>query len=506
MNSRHLLMAVLAITAVVPGVRGAGAATPPARQRSRTDHILYTAPEGWKHVENDRYTALAAPDIPAGRTVEIRIYPARPLAGTLDAAASAHVENFRQTYSGARASPMNPVRHESGFDMIITGVSRLTPGGAVYDALCFVGAGDQVQMIEMETSDFELYQKHRLAWDALLHSMHLTDAIVLAKGDPPLTQATVDAITDFLEWLIEVPFTEEQKAMIAGNMIDSWKKNDRAEIEGTLEALKLRAQLSEMTPQQKALARQAAQPELIKQARKEADPVAKMIVRVYEAGHQAIAAGDPPLTRQAADAMLEMLFFMAAQVQGGDAAVATQPQPTQEMKDQWAKNLAANYGKADAAARKEIARMPLTWAAIRMLWSDLPEADKLQARTQWAQSNEVRQVAEVINRMRPRQPAQAAAGGANGYVAEGKSVVLVDGQRRFVVFNTDSEEAARSRAGEMNKVLENPNPQTKDATSAAELMAERTRDYRFTTSMLNMGYNNTIMQMAAMSGNQWRYK
>jgi hypothetical protein len=499
-NSTHLLIAVLAITLVVPDARGAAPATPPAQQQSRTDHILYTLPRDWKHLESDKYTALQAPDVPAGKTVEIRIYPATPLTGTLDAAASAHVENFKQTYPGAQATPMNSVRHDNGFDMIITGVSRLVPGGAVYDALCFVRAGDQVQLIELETTDFQLYQKHKLAYDALLHSTHLSDAIVLAKGDPPLTQATVDAITDFLEWLIEVPFTEEQKTMIADNMIDSWKRNDRADIDGTLQALKLRAQLSQMTPQQKILARQAAQPELIKAARKETDPVAKMIVQVYEAGHQPIATGDPPLTRQAADAMLEVLFFMATQVQGGDAAVITQPKPTQEMKDQWAKNLAANYGKADDAARNQIARMPMTWAAIRMLWPDLSEADKSQARAQWAQSNEVKQVAEVISRMRPPQQQQ------NGYFAEGKNVIHVDGQVRYVVFNLDSEEAAKARAAEMNKGRENRTPQTNDATSAADLMAERTRDYQFTTSMLNMGHNNTIMQMAAMSGNQWRYK
>jgi hypothetical protein len=158
---------------------------------------------------------------------------------------------------------------------------------------------------------------------------------------------------------------------------------------------------------------------------------------------------------------------MAAQVQGGDAAAMTQPQPTREMKDQWARNLAANWGQADAAARTEIARMPLTWAAIRMLWPGLSEVEKSQARAQWAQSNEVRQVAEVINAMRPRQPAHATVADATGHFAQGT---------------------------------------TTHATSAAELMAERTREYEFTKSMLNMGYNNTIMQMAAMSGNRWRYK
>src|SRR5439155_6675350 len=114
---------------------------------------------------------------------------------------------------------------------------------------------------------------------------------------------------------------------------------------GVEDVMKLRTQLSEMSKEQKELARQAAQPELIKAARAETDAVAKMIVQVYDAAHQPIAQGDPPLTRQGTDALLETLFFMASQVQGGDAAVVAQPKPTQEMKDQWAKNLAANYAQ-----------------------------------------------------------------------------------------------------------------------------------------------------------------
>jgi hypothetical protein len=69
LNFRHLLVAALAMTVVLPGVRGAGAAPPPARQQSRADHILYTAPERWKHAENDRYTALRPPGVPAGKAV-----------------------------------------------------------------------------------------------------------------------------------------------------------------------------------------------------------------------------------------------------------------------------------------------------------------------------------------------------------------------------------------------------------------------------------------------------
>ena len=499
----------------------ASAPQPPAQPQlqSRADHILYSIPPGWKHTEKEKYTALEAPDVPGGNMVEVRIYPAKPLSGTLQGAATAEVERFNGSYANVQASPMNPIRHENGFDMIITGVSWMVPGGAAYDALCFVQAGDCMQIVELQTNDFQLYEKHKLAHDALLHSMRVSDATVLAEGNPPLTQATVDEVSDFLEWLMEVPFTEDQRKLIEQNIVESWKKNDRADIEGTLEVRKLRAQLSAMTSEQKQLARQAAQPELIKAAQKETDAVAKMIVQVYENAHQPIAQGEPPLTRQSADALLEMLFFMASQVQGGDAAAAVRTQPTQQMKDEWAKNLAANYDKTDAAARQSIAKMPMTWAAVRMLWTDLPEADKAAARAQWGQSTEVKQMVEVISKMRPppapQQPGGGAAGGAgggvggggNGYFAEGKDVIHVDGTLRYVVFNMESEEAAKARAAEMNKGREKLlGTESSGDASAAEMMANRTRDYEFTKSMLNMGHNNTIMQMSAISGNQWRYK
>ena len=44
---------------------------------------------------------------------------------------------------------------------------------------------------------------------------------------------------------------QDQRKLIAENLLESWKKNDRADIEGTMEVRKLRGQLSGMTPEQK---------------------------------------------------------------------------------------------------------------------------------------------------------------------------------------------------------------------------------------------------------------
>lgn len=454
------------------------------KAQSRTDHLLYSLPQGWKQEQRDQYTMLVPAVLPPGRQVEIRLWPAKPLGGaTLEAVASAELERLKATFAQVQTMPLNPVRHEGGFDMLTTGASMVTntaSGQFVYDALCFVRAGDQVQKVQFILNDFQMYQAQKTTFDRFLHGLRVTDSLVLAGGTPPLTQAKVDQVTDFLEWLIEVPFTDEQRQMVAQNMIDSWKKNELEGINGVEDVVKLRAQLSGMTSEQKELARRAAQPELIKQARKETDPVAKMIVRVYDAAHQPIAPGDPPLTRQATDAMLETLFFMASQVQGGAEVT-----PTAKMKDQWAKALADSYDKADGAARKEMAEMPLRWAAMRMTWPALSDQDRAKTKAQWAQSPQVKQVAEVIGRLRQQPPAA----GDNGYFAEGKNVVHGVGRLRYVVFTMNSEKEAKERAAEMNKPAEPADP-----------LAKHNRDYETTRSLLNVSMDCYRLQMSAISG------
>jgi hypothetical protein len=486
---RRILVAAAGLLVLVgrsAAQRAPGAAPQP---QARTDHLLYDIPRGWTHEERDDYALLVPANLRPGQQVEIRVCPAKPLGGaTLNAVAGAELERLKANFAQVQAMPINPIRHEGGFDMITTGASMMTnpaSGQFVYDALCFVRAGDQVQKVQLIVNDFPLYQAHQQTFGAFLHGLRLSDLVVLAPGTPPLTQAKVDQVADFLEWLLEVPFTDEQRRMIAGNMIESWKKNDREEINGIEQVVQLRGQLSAMTRQQKELARQAAQPELIKQARNETDPVAKMIVQVYDAAHQPIAQGDPPLTRQATDALLKTLFFMASQVRGGAEVT-----PTPEMKEQWAKALAGSYEQADEAARKEMAQMPLRWAAMRMAWPGMSEQDKATAKAQWAQAPQVKQVAEAIGRLQPQRPAAA----GYGYFAKGKDVIHVNGPVTYVVFNLNSEKEAQERAAEMNKAYE----PTGDA--GGDLLAKKNRDYETTRSLLNVSMDCYRMQMSAISG------
>src|SRR5205085_6530696 len=187
------------------GVAPAAAAPAKPQAQSRSDHLLYSIPRGWKREERDQYSMLVPADLPQGRQVEIRLWPAKALGGgTLDAAANAELERLKATFTQVQTMPLNPVRHEGGFDMVMTGASLVTDpasGQFVYDALCFVHAGDQVQKVQLIVNDFQLYQAQKVTFDRFLHGMRLSDSIVLVDGTPPLTQAKVDQVADFLEWL-----------------------------------------------------------------------------------------------------------------------------------------------------------------------------------------------------------------------------------------------------------------------------------------------------------------
>lgn len=151
-----------------------------------------------------------------------------------------------------------------------------------------------------------------------------------------------------------------------------------------------------------------------------------------------LVKADPPLTRDAADALLDVLFFEACQVN-------SQPEvmPTPQMKEQWAKELTANYAKFDANARQQIAQMPAVNASIRSQWAMLPEEQKTVLRLRWSGVPEVNQIAvALINAQLP----QAAPGAPNSASARGdkdKSAVeiskeLDDQQAAYKALNNAS--------------------------------------------------------------------
>jgi hypothetical protein len=204
---------------------------------------------------------------------------------------------------------------------------------------------------------------------------------VLAPGDPPLTREGLDRFTYFVEWLLDVPLTQQQKQLVATSFVEAWEKQDAEEIQGYVDTLDLEAQVSALPKEDRLLVREQVQPQVLELLRNQPnDEGARWLLGIYEAGHQPLAEGNPPLTRQMADAYVELMCFMLSEVIG-------EPLPASpELRDALAASLKASYPQLTAEEQAEYAQMPLLWAAYQAAWPELPEEEKETQRRQWAET------------------------------------------------------------------------------------------------------------------------
>jgi hypothetical protein len=90
-------------------------------------------------------------------------------------------------------------------------------------------------------------------------------------------------------------------------------------------------------------------------------------------------AGPPPLTVAAADAALDVIDFMAAQVRGVDEIDVTA-----DTRDRWRAHLRSYYQLLVPADRFWFANAPFTLAAIQTGWAQLNEQQRGLYRQAWA--------------------------------------------------------------------------------------------------------------------------
>lgn len=91
----------------------------------------------------------------------------------------------------------------------------------------------------------------------------------------------------------------------------------------------------------------------------------RALVAIYDAANAPIAPGSPPLTAEAADAVLDLWRFQSTVVNGVTAAISPAERTT------WRQHLVACYPKLDRARQQWIAAAPLTSPMMRAAWTDL---------------------------------------------------------------------------------------------------------------------------------------
>src|SRR4051812_37505410 len=57
---------------------------------------------------------------------------------------------------------------------------------------------------------------------------------ILVEGNPPLTERIVTRYTAVIEWLLEIPFTPEQKTKMRAILLKDWKQQKPADIQSDM--------------------------------------------------------------------------------------------------------------------------------------------------------------------------------------------------------------------------------------------------------------------------------
>jgi len=201
---------------------------------------------------------------------------------------------------------------------------------------------------------------------------------VLVEGAPPLTEETVARVGAFWAWMFGAPLTGDQQSALRQELTSIWARDDRAEIEGTAGVVAQHVQLAQRSEADREVARQALLPQVVQLLERSADQgISKWALGLYRSSHRALAAGSPPLTRQASDAYLEVICFMSNQVTG-QALVTNQLQ-----RDSWAKALAEGYGQLTPGQQAFIARMPPLRAALASSWPRLTALERQRFQQLW---------------------------------------------------------------------------------------------------------------------------
>lgn len=387
-----------------------------AQTKGRYGIAIYNVPSTWLRSEKDNLLTFTAPD----KTASITLAPSKPLTGTLEQVAQEIMNQARSKPDFREESkPSGGPHNASGgqfLGMLYSYADPARPGQFRYDWVIVMAGGGRYLTFTTAFNDHNAYKTHGENAGAWINSITLTTLTEVERGNPPLTRYMLDDANDFLDWLMQSPLTDAQKATVENEIRGYWQKGDRKEIDGIVEFLKGRQELAAMKPAERDVARQAILELVLKEWRNDKQsPTARMMVEIYDNTHKPLAAGDPPLTQQNVDAFAEFICFAARQTAGETKAVRVEF--PKEMREKLAKDLAANYGNLPDEQKQLIAKMPLAWASIRLLWAELPEAERSQYVEGWKQSPQMVELGKAIKASEPVAAAPAAANPMANYYA-----------------------------------------------------------------------------------------
>ena len=134
-------------------------------------------------------------------------------------------------------------------------------------------------------------KENRAQFAAITRATSQNRDAVLAPGSPPLTASMLSKTIMLFEWSLEIKFSESQKTTIGQVMIEYWRHDNRAEIESTLEIVKVVDGLLRESEENRAQAKPVLRAEIMKSLRNDPnDEISRVVIEAYEAAHSTTTA------------------------------------------------------------------------------------------------------------------------------------------------------------------------------------------------------------------------
>jgi hypothetical protein len=194
----------------------------------------------------------------------------------------------------------------------------------------------------------------------------------LTAAAPSKDGPAVGRLTAFLEWIVGVSLPTATRGLLQVRVAAGGEQQ-------FADWLAYFSDVEALPEDERLVAREQMQEQFIASLRGSDDQLAASIVGTYDSANAPIAPGSPPLTTEAADAVLAIFDFLAAVVNGVDA-VDVSP----ELLATWRMRLAQAYPSLGPLEQQWIAAAPLTAAMMRAGWDDLAPEQQVAQRQAWS--------------------------------------------------------------------------------------------------------------------------
>ena len=450
---KPFLNPLLRLTALVLTAASFQAATPVMAQpvaNSRSGLVLFPMPPDRLRVEENGSTRLRSLGTDS---YDIFIRAPFDVTGSAADAVERHARWLAAFYRVQPVGAPTTIPHPGGLDVSARSfVIGSADGRTSFTVVAAVKGGAKAAIVEFlapQPQPVQAVQKMLV----FLQGCELAHMQLAAAGPPPLTVYDLESTLDLLEMLLDLRLSPAQREFVRADLLTDWRRGDAETVAQVRQFVELRDQLGRLSAARVNMVRRQVEQQLTAALRQETSPVAAMLVRAYDAAHPAIAAGLPALTRQQADAALDLFYFLAGQLEGVTAS------PSAGVRATWAATLAASWPTLPLEMRQAIVGMPATWALTQAVWPELTVAMRQQVAATYATFD----VVQVIR--------------ADFVAARNQFRANVP------VYRPAPSSVAAAPAPAAN-------------VDVSEQMARMNRNYQVTQSMLNSGFNSTMTQMA----------